>query len=125
MCAGACAVVGYHGAGQTNTVFCRNNTLVVEITTFEKPGDRTTIWRSNQQPTLQSMDYSIVWRTYPIGYEHLRPVPNITMYNGTTEGSRKEWNENLKNPNIILGRGHRVRIAALVEAHLASNYQPT
>jgi capsular polysaccharide biosynthesis protein len=32
--AGACAVVGYHGAGATNTIFSRNRTLVVEIDTY-------------------------------------------------------------------------------------------
>jgi hypothetical protein len=88
-CAGACAIVGYHGAGHTNAMFSRNNTYVLEVSTFEKPGDNTSIWRSNRQNTVMKMDNTVVWEVYPIELECLRPTLNLTFYNSSSAGNTR------------------------------------
>jgi hypothetical protein len=116
--AGACAVVGYHGAGHTNAVLCRKNTLVVEVTTHAKPGDVLIPWRSNKGRIVQGMDAPLVWRMYTVGYEHLHPTVDMARYNTTTPGQREKWNLHLKDKSILLGPYHIGNLSALMEEHL-------
>jgi hypothetical protein len=64
--AGARVVFGFHGAGHGNAVFCRNATLVVEVTLMkdEKP---PSIWRTNNK--VSTLHGRLKWRVHalPLG----------------------------------------------------------
>ena len=51
------AVVGWHGAGMANVVFCRRGTKVVEITTF-RDLKNTRSWRTNMKAVTAWRDYA-------------------------------------------------------------------
>ena len=61
--AGAQVVVGYHGAGMVNAVFCRQGTLVVEVTTFADAAASHSlqIWRANMPAVYHGLglDFSL------------------------------------------------------------------
>jgi hypothetical protein len=56
-------VVGFHGAGHTNTIFCRNETVVVELTWFmDERMDK--LWRTNDK--LAEMHGALHWIVYAL-----------------------------------------------------------
>ena len=70
------AVVGYHGAGFGNTVFCKNGTRIVEVTTMLGDGS---LWRRNLGNTGK-------WGTYRTLHLYV-PVSNLLTDNGVLK-----WN---------------------------------
>ena len=105
------AVVGYHGAGLVNCLFCRPGTMVVEITTFREQASshEMQVWRANTPHIFHGLglDFSL----HVVEHHHLRPgVPeNVT-----------DWDHTLKPNNVYLSREHIYLVGEKVERALGT-----
>lgn len=61
-------VIGYHGAGLANAIFCASGTIVLEYTTFQ---DATSLalWRSNE--VIAELHGNLTWIKYGIDIDRL------------------------------------------------------
>jgi hypothetical protein len=113
--ANARVVMGVHGAGLVNSVFCRVGTLVIEITTFaEEAGSASLkVWRANMPQVYVGLgvDFSL----HLVGHHHLRPpIPaNVT-----------DWDHALKPSNLQLSREHIYLLVEEVRRWLINGTQP-
>jgi len=84
--AGARVVFGFHGAGHGNAVFCRNDSLVVEIT-FLKDEKLPSIWRTNNR--VSALHGRLKWRVHalPLGEAS---VPGWDRQNRSTRATDTE-----------------------------------
>ena len=81
---GANAVIGYHGAGLANAVFCQNGTKIVEISAVLPSG---ILWRSNVEMKGKGKDVTKYGR-----FETLRigiPVEKLVKANNKTMDDAK------------------------------------
>jgi hypothetical protein len=72
-------VVGFHGAGLVNTLFCRPETIALEYTTFHDiQAER--MWRSNE--TVGFVHGSLKWLKHGIDID---PLTDMKLLNDVTE----------------------------------------
>jgi hypothetical protein len=128
--ASACAVIGYHGAGHTNTIFSRSTALIIEVTTFSAPAQSSKdlaprgndIWRSNKAAVQEGIDHTGKWVVYYVGYEQLWPSLNQSLFTKDSANSQGDvsssWDKYLKYKSVILTRQDVQNIATIVDAHL-------
>jgi hypothetical protein len=67
-------VVGYHGAGFANTIFCRNETIVLEFTTFHDLNG-TKLWRTNEG--VAQKHKGLKWIKHTIDIDHLTDLDKL------------------------------------------------
>ena len=68
-------VVGYHGAGFANTIFCRAGTVILEYTTFHDM-DATQMWRSNEE--IAKVHVGLIWLKHTLDVDHLVDLDKLT-----------------------------------------------
>ena len=79
--AGARVVFGFHGAGHGNAVFCRNDTLIVEVTLLNEA--QPAIWRSNNK--VSTIHGRLKWRVHALPLDG-ESVPGWDSQNKSIRG---------------------------------------
>jgi hypothetical protein len=67
-------VVGFHGAGAANTVFCPEKAIIIELTLFSSI-DARTLWRTNRD-TIKPWHTSLKWAVFPLSLQEAR-IPRL------------------------------------------------
>jgi hypothetical protein len=111
-------IVGYHGAGFINTVFC-DRAHVIEITTFKYPTNNSKyprrIWRSNKPGVSSWMTNStLAWQILAVKHDRLVPRPPRDH----PRGASFDWDHLVKETSVSLGRSNIKRITDMVEMTL-------
>ena len=111
-------IVGYHGAGFINTVFC-DRAHVIEITTFKYPTNNSKyprrIWRSNKPGVSSWMTNStLAWQILAVEHDRLVPRPPRDH----PRGASFDWDHLVKETSVSLGRSNIKRITDMVEMTL-------
>jgi hypothetical protein len=68
-------VVGYHGAGLANTLFCSSGTIVLEYTTFHDM-NATKLWRSNEKGIAGKHGH-LKWLKHTIDVDRLANMTDL------------------------------------------------
>lgn len=71
---GSDIVIGYHGAGSINTMFCRPWSLNIEITTFSDT-NHARVWRTNER-LVREGTVDVLWEKFFVPI----PVTNLTLF---------------------------------------------
>ena len=104
-------VVGFHGAGHANTIFCQNKTVVVELSWYlDEKSDK--LWRSNNK--VASLHGRLQWIVYALRLSESIPTwPEINK-----KESVSELFQNMKKVHLPIADA--LNVVNLVKAALAS-----
>ena len=124
MFAGSRVVVGYHGAGLANALFCPKGTVVLEYTTFKNVTGKS-FWRSNEAIATKNND--IKWILHYVDTDRLSDDANATNF-GRVEGTLRHHpdpDHYVKDLSVKLSRGviynSITRIKTNMELMMSSN----
>mmetsp|Transcript_53442 Transcript_53442/g.127152 ORF Transcript_53442/g.127152 Transcript_53442/m.127152 type:complete len:403 (+) Transcript_53442:333-1541(+) len=111
----AAVVVGYHGSGLLNTIFCKN-TLVMEVSTYLHPPQFSSRkWRTLKGLVAQ-WETPLQWLMVWVDHQNLRPRPPTNH----SQGMKFDWDHFVKKLDVDLGRANIDTIAEIVGNFLQS-----
>ena len=110
--AGAAAVVGYHGAGVTNSLFMPNQACVTEMSAYCDAEHRT-VWRNCGECVTQWTPW-LRWKLHKIPFRDMLEANGLAP-TATVPADRDSWLKNL----LYVG----VLIAGLIGA-LSARFEP-
>lgn len=106
-------VVGFHGAGHANAIFCQNETVVVELSWYQD-AKSDKLWRTNNK--VGTIHGKLHWILYALRLSE--SIPTWRDINGKGNGPVSELFQDMK--KVHLPTADALNVVNLIKAALAS-----